>query len=207
MLPASSVSTSPYARGVVHRRQHDRRARLALAVQPQHGRQVHLGQHVAVEHDDRLGERVAGIAHGAAGAERRRLDDVADLDADARAVAEHVLDPPRLVVQAEDDFVDLRHLLQQVDLVVQKRPIEDRHDRLGRVERERPQPRAFAPGEQDGLHDNRRSYPMRHRSGCTGSIRVPMPPELQCPRAAPMNLPNALTSRGSSSSRCWWSSC
>ena len=74
---------------------------------------------------------VAGVADGAAGAERRRLDDVADLDADVRAVAEDVLDAARLVVQAEDDFVDLRHLLEQIDLVVQKRPVEDRHDGLG----------------------------------------------------------------------------
>ena len=50
------------------------------------------------------------------------------------------------------------HLLQQIDLVVQERPVEDRHDRLGRVERQRTQPRALAPGEQNGLHDKLRSY-------------------------------------------------
>ena len=76
------------------------------------------------------------------------------------AVAEDLLDPPRLVVQAQDDFVDLRHLLQQVDLVVEKRPVEDRNDRLRRVDGERPEPRALAPGEKDRLHDNQRSYTM-----------------------------------------------
>ena len=44
------------------------------------------------------------------------------------------------------------HLLQQIELIVEERPIEDRDDRFGRVNRQRAQPRAFAPGEQDRLH-------------------------------------------------------
>ena len=153
--------------------------RLSLAVQREDGRQVHRGQHVAVEHDDRLGQRVAGERDRAAGAERRGLDDVAEIDAEVRAVAEDLLDPARLIVQAEDDFVDLRHLPQQIDLIVQERAVEDRDDRLGRVERQRPEPRAFAPGEQNGLHDNRRSYP----SGCgNGSIRRHAPDNGREPR-------------------------
>ena len=143
---------------VVDRRQHDGRLGLALAVQREHRAQIDLGQHVAVEDDHRLGQRVAGVADGAAGAERHRLDDVAELEAEAVAVAEDLLDAPRLVVQAEDDLVDLGHLPQQIDLVVEKRPVEDRHDRLRRVDRQRPQARALAAGEQDGFHGNRRSY-------------------------------------------------
>ena len=76
------------------------------------------------------------------------------LQAGVAAVAEDLLDAPRLVVEAEDDLVDFRHLLQQIDLVVQERPIEDRHDRLGRVNRQRAKARALAPGEQDRLHRN-----------------------------------------------------
>src|SRR6185436_7650862 len=106
-------------------------------------------------------------------AQWRGLDDVANLDAGLRAVAEDVLDPARLVVQAEDDFVDFRHLLQQVDLVVEERTVEYRDDGLRRVERERPEPRALAPDEKDGLHDNRRSYPKRMTA--TGSIRLHAP--------------------------------
>ena len=75
-----------------------------------------------------------------------------------RAVAEDLLDAPRLVVEAEDDLVDLRHLLQQVDLIVQERPVEDRNDRLRGVDGQRPQPRALPPGQEDRLHDNPRSY-------------------------------------------------
>ena len=42
------------------------------------------------------------------------------------AIAEDLLDPARLVVEAEDDLVDVGHLLQQIDLVLEERPVEDR---------------------------------------------------------------------------------
>jgi hypothetical protein len=112
----------------------------------------------AVEDDDRFGQLVSRVLDRAGGAERRRFDDVPDLDARVRTVAEDLLDPPRLVVQAEDDFIDLRHLLQQIDLIVQEWPVEDRNDRLRRMNRERPQPGTLAPGKEDRLHDNQRSY-------------------------------------------------
>ncbi len=145
---------------VVDRRQHDRRLGLARAVQRQHGVQVDLGQHVAVEDDDRSVEMRLGELDRAAGAERLRLDQVADRQADAAAVAEDVLDAARLVVEAEDHLVEPGDLLEQVDLVVQERAVEDRDDGLRRVERERPEPRAFTAGEEDGLHGNPGSYPI-----------------------------------------------
>ena len=122
--------------------------------------QIELGQHVAVEDDDRFGELVAGVLDRARGAERGWLDDVANLDADLGSVAEDLLDAPRLVVEAQDDFVDLGHLLEQVELVVEERPVENGHDRLRRMNRERPESRALAPGEEDRLHDDPRSYTM-----------------------------------------------
>ena len=147
---------------VVDWRQDDGRLGLALAVERQDGAQVHLRQHVAVEDDDRLGQRVAGVADGAGRAERHRFDDVAELHAEAFAIAEDLFDPPRLVVQAQDGLVDLGHLPQLIDLVVEKRPIEDRHDRLRRVDGQGTQARALSPGEQDSFHDNRRSYTERY---------------------------------------------
>ena len=158
MLPRAIGLDQPVGPRVVDRRQHDRRLGLALAVEAQHGREIDIGQHVAVEDDDRFGQRVAGVADRAAGPERHRLDDVAEPHAEPFTFTEDLLDPPRLIVEAEDDFVDLRNLLQQIDLVIEERPIEDRHDRLGRVDRERPQPRAFPSGEQDGLHVNQPFY-------------------------------------------------
>ena len=93
---------------ILDRRQHDGGLGLALAVQLQHGAQIHLRQHVAVEHDHRFGQLVAGVADRAAGAERHRLDDVAEPQAESLALAEDLLDAARLVVQAENDLVDFR---------------------------------------------------------------------------------------------------
>ena len=142
----------PVRAGILHRRQHDRRLRLALAVQRDDARQVDLREHVAVEHHQRVGDAFAGVAHAAGGAERRRLDDVAHLDADVTAVAEDFFDALGLVVQAEDDLVDFRHLLDEVELIVQKRPIENGDDRFRRVDGERAQARALASDQQKSLH-------------------------------------------------------
>ena len=73
----------------------------------------------------------------------------------AVAVAEGLLDPPRLVVQAEDHFGDLRHLAQLIELVHQEGAVEDRDDGFGRVERERSQARALATCQKNGLHVSR----------------------------------------------------
>ena len=93
--------------------------------------EVDLGQHVAVEDHDGFREVVAGIPDGPGGAERCRLDDIPDLDAELGPVAEDLLDPTGLIVEAEDHLIDFRHLLQQVELIVQKRAVEDRNDWFG----------------------------------------------------------------------------
>src|SRR5258705_13084712 len=93
--------------------------------------EIDIVEGVTVEHEDGFGQGVAGIFNRAGRAQWRRLDAVADLDAERRAVAEDLLNPPRLVVGAQDYFVDLGHLLEALNLVVEKRPIENRHDRFG----------------------------------------------------------------------------
>ena len=85
-------------------------------------------------------------------AERGRLDEVADVHADLAARPEHFLDAARLVIQAQDCLVDLRHLSQEVELVVEKRAVENRNNRFGRVDRERTQARSFPTREDDCLH-------------------------------------------------------
>src|SRR2546425_517918 len=69
-------------------------------------------------------------------------------------------------------LVGFRDVLQEIELIVEKRPIENWNDRFGRVDRQRPQPRALAPREQNRLHANRQCYHLNR---------------------AIMNLPNALT--------------
>ena len=127
-------------------------------MQRDHRVDVDARHHVAVEHDERVVDALRGVANRAAGAERRRLDDVAQPHARAGAVAEHFFDAARLVVEAEDDLVDLGNLLEEIDLVVEERAIEDRHDGLRRMNRQRPEARALASGEQNGLHDKLPSY-------------------------------------------------
>jgi hypothetical protein len=84
-----------------------------------------------------IDSRSSPATDGARRPEWRRLDHVADRDARLAAVAEDFLDATRLVVEAEDHFIDLRHLLEEIELIVEKGPIEDRHDRFRCVNRKR----------------------------------------------------------------------
>jgi hypothetical protein len=148
----------PVRRGVLHRREHDSGAGGALSMQTQHGVHVHGRHDIAVEDNERVRYPLGRVPNRAAGAERRRLDNVAQPYACALAIPEHLLDTPRLVVQAQNDLINFRHLAQKVNLVVQKRPIEDGHDRLRRMNRQRAEARPLAAGKQNGLHDNRLCY-------------------------------------------------
>jgi hypothetical protein len=82
------------------------------------------------------------------------LHDVSQPDSETLSLAENLLDAARLVVEAENGFVYFRDLPQQIELVVEERPIENRNDGLGRMDRERPEARAFASGEENGFHIN-----------------------------------------------------
>src|SRR5262245_53732009 len=148
----------PVRRRIVDRGQDDRRARVPLPVKSNDAAEIDLRQHVAVEHDNRFRQLIAGVFDGARGSKRRGLDDVADLDSDVRPIPEDLLDPARLIIQTENDFIDLGHLLEKIDLVVQKWAIEDRNDRLWRVNGEWPESGSLAPGQKDRLHDDQRSY-------------------------------------------------
>src|SRR6185436_19673269 len=88
----------PVGTGIVNRRQHDRGPGFGVPVTLDHGADVHRGHDVAVEHDQRVGDALCGIADRAAGAERSGLDHVADADTHAFAFAEHLFDAARLVV-------------------------------------------------------------------------------------------------------------
>ena len=120
--------------------------------------QVHRREDVAVEHDERRAPVVARReSNGAAGTERLRLDAVVEAHAEGRPVAEDVLDAVGLVVEAEDNFVDLGNLPEHVDLILEKRPIEDGNDGLRRVQCQRPKPRSLPTGKENGSHDEGRS--------------------------------------------------
>ena len=121
-----------------------------------HGREVGVGEHVAVEDEDRSPREVGGVADAPARAQGLVLHDVAQGDAEVTRIPEgpaHVLHP---VGARQDDVAD-PVLAEEGDLVREEGVIEERHHRFGPAQGEWPQPRALPPGEDDGLG--------RYRSG------------------------------------------
>jgi hypothetical protein len=137
---------------VLDGREHDGRRRAALLVLTDDGLEVEVGQDVAVEDDRRLAQEVLGELVGAGRPHRLRLDGVVDLDAEVRPVAELLLDLQGLIGERERDVVN-PCAAERVDLVEQERAVTDGDDGLRRVERQRPEPRALSPCENESLHD------------------------------------------------------
>ena len=115
------------------------------------GRQVDVGEDVAVEHQEAVVEQRLGVLERAAGAERRRLLDVAQLDAEGAAVAEHVAHAGGHVPAGDDDVVDAVRA-QPVEHEGDEGPVDERDDRLGDRRGQRAQPRAFAARQDQRLH-------------------------------------------------------
>jgi hypothetical protein len=125
-----------------------------VAVEGDHGAQIHLASTSPL--NTRQTRAASPAANGTSRPERRRLD---RLQASPRLQVTtrlHFLDPAWLVVQAENDLVDFRDLLQQVELKLQERPVENRDDGFGCVNRKRTQSRALAPSEENRLHTSHR---------------------------------------------------
>src|SRR5213078_145970 len=97
-----------------------------------------------IEDDDRAVESAARELDAAGGAERLGLHDVTQTYPQLGSITEDRGDRLGLIVEAENHLVYLGHLFDQVDLIGEERPIEDRHDRFRRVEGERPQPGPLA---------------------------------------------------------------
>ena len=68
--------------------------------------EVHVGEHVAGDHQERLVEQAAGVADAAGGAEGHRLVGVADGDAELGAVTEVGLDVVGQERHGDDDLVE-----------------------------------------------------------------------------------------------------
>ncbi len=141
----------PVGARVLDRRQHDRDDGLSLLVEGDDVLEVDVGEDVAVEDDGPVVDDLTRVLVGARGAERLRLDDVADPHVVMRSVAEDVLDLLWLVGEAEDDVVDV-DASEQVQLIGEKRRADERHDGLRGVQRQGPQAGAFSACENHGLH-------------------------------------------------------
>ena len=136
---------------VVHRLQGDGGQRSALLVEADHGREVDIGEHVARDHEERLVELVARVAHRAGGAQGRLLGGVHHPHAELGPVAEVRADGVGHEGHGHDDVVEAV-LLQQPHDVLHHRPVGQRDHRLGLVRRERSEAGALAPGHDDRLH-------------------------------------------------------
>ena len=110
---------------------------------------VNRGHDIAVENHERVIDALSSKPNRPTGSKRSRFHDISDAHTGATAVAEDFFDSARLVVEAENDFVNVGHLLQQIDLVMKKGAIEDRNNGLGRMDRQRPQPRALTPCKEE----------------------------------------------------------
>jgi hypothetical protein len=118
------------------------------AVKVQQLAQVRPGQHVTVEHHDGVVAQVVGdVGDAAAGAQRLFLGDVVDLQAQLGTVAELGLEDLRLVRRAQHDVFDARRGDPRQQVGEERQPGGRQH-RLGRRQRQRPQPGALA-ADQD----------------------------------------------------------
>ena len=127
------------------------RARPSAACAAQLGGDVDVGQHVAVEHQEPLVEHVLGELQRAARAQRPRLLEVAQAQADRLAVAQHGAHAGGHVPARHHDVVDAVRA-QPVEHERDERPVDQRDDRLRHRGGQRPQPRALATGEDERLH-------------------------------------------------------
>src|SRR5581483_2720008 len=151
----------PELERVLDRLEADRHGGALLPVRLDETRQVDVAERVAGDDEERVVEAARGEADRAGGAEWRLLDGVADVDAEALAVAE--VAPDRLRQERDgDDHVLEAVQLEELDDVLHARLADDRNHRLGLVRGERTQARALSPGHDHGLH--RRSSPQASRT-------------------------------------------
>ncbi len=140
-------------RGIGHGMQRDRPLRPAVAVEAHQAGEVHVGQHVAVHHDEGVGDAGEGRrkAHRAGGVERLGLDGVGQRDPGGPAVRVRLHEGVGQVAEGEDGLV------HTVGSKMPEHPLDHRHPDdgehlLGGREREGTQPRSLAPDEDDRLH-------------------------------------------------------
>ena len=116
--------------------------------------QVDVGEHVARDHQEALGQLLAGVAHRPGRAERRLLGGVDHAHAELAAVAEVVADGVGEEGHRDDDVGDAVAPQQRHD-VLHHRAAHQRQHRLGQVRGLRAQPGALAARHDHGLHTRR----------------------------------------------------
>src|SRR5262245_25093420 len=141
------------ARRVGHRVQGDRALGPGGVVEGDEPPDVEVGQNVAVEHQEPLGDaRVAGGEQDGPGrVERLGLDGVVQRGAGAPTVGVAPPEPVRAVAERQHDVVDAV-VGEVADDMLDHRPVDDRQHLLGPRQRQGSQARAEPADEHDGAH-------------------------------------------------------
>ena len=113
--------------------------------------EVDVGEHVAVEHQEALVEKVLGVLERTRRPARLGLLDEAQAQPVLRAVAQHVAHRGGQEAARHDDVVDAV-ARQPLEHVGDERAVDERDDRLGHRRGQRPQARALAADEDHRLH-------------------------------------------------------
>ena len=138
-------------RRIRHRDEGERAGRARRLVLRDLRREVDVGEHVAVEHEEALLEQTLGVLQRAGGAARLGLLDETQPQAEGGAVAEDVAHARREEAAREDHVV---HAVaaQPLEHVDDERPVHERNDGLGDGRGQRAKPGAFAPDQDHRLH-------------------------------------------------------
>src|SRR6266576_1270154 len=108
--------------------------------------EIEVRQDVAIEYDRRFANEILRKLVSARRAHRLRLNGVSQIHAVISAVAEQLFDLVWLIRKRERDVGNAR-ASQRVDLIKEKRPIADWHNRFRRIDGQGPQPRALSAGK------------------------------------------------------------
>ncbi|AEP12017.1 hypothetical protein Cabther_A1264 [Chloracidobacterium thermophilum B] len=139
---------------VGHIDEHQRGRRPAHLMALQNRAQVNVRQNVPVEHDERSRHPRPDMTHGTGGSQRLAFHHRRNHQPPQCFMAEGFLNLARLVRQTQQHFhlpCDIQGT-KQIKLVVNERPVGNRHDRLRRMEGERAQACSLAPGQDERLH-------------------------------------------------------
>src|SRR5581483_7058345 len=144
--------------GVVHQGEGDGRQRVLVFVRANEARQVHVGQVVAADDDERVvPEKIFDALDASGIAPQPVLMRPVDFDAPSGAVAKIVFDLIAEVVQVHHDLVEAVPL-QQLHQILHDRAIDDGNERFGNVAGQRVEAGTDTGGQYHRFHIDRYSW-------------------------------------------------
>src|SRR5882724_6019773 len=134
------------ARRILDRSQHNGCCGSVLGVFANYCLEIEISKYVPVKYDRRFANKILGKLVSSGRTHRLRLNSVFEVYAIIKTIAKQLFDLVWLIGKRERD-VGYPRTSERVNLVKQKRPIANWHDRLGSIDGQGPQPRAFTAGK------------------------------------------------------------